>query len=263
MKKLAFLPLLLAACTTANVGAPSPAPCNPGHSILNASLWIHSAAEYDAAALAAFNGARRAVEQGLAAGEGPAAVIVDVDETVLENMAFEARMIRAGKTYDSAAWLAWINEAAARPVPGALDFVHWARERGVVTFYITNRKADEEGGTVANLRRLGFPLSDTEDRVLVRGERPEWEPRDKAARRQFVASRYRVLAVLGDDLNDFVNTQGLGDTDRDALIRDHAGRWGRDWFVIPNPVYGSWEDVVAGEGSPCEQVENKIRALGR
>jgi 5'-nucleotidase (lipoprotein e(P4) family) len=259
MKKLAFILPLLLGCATAPT-PPAAAPCNPGLAILNSSLWIQTAAEYDAAAAGAFNGARRAVELGLVQDTNrPAAVIVDVDETVLDNMEFEGRMIRSGRTYDSQEWRTWVNEAKGTAIPGALEFLQWAQRRGVTPFYITNRKADEEAGTVENLRRLGFPM--TAETVLVRGERPEWEPRDKAPRRDFVASRYRVLAVLGDDLNDFVNTQGVDAAGRDALVRSHSDRWGTTWFVIPNPVYGSWEDVVAGEGSPCEKLENKVRAL--
>lgn len=265
MKKLAILPILLfVACATAtSTPAPSPtaqAGCNPGLALVNASLWNQSAAEYDAAALSAWNGARRAIEAGLAQGDGrPAAIILDADETTLDNTEFEARMVHMGKTYDSAEWTKWINEANARAVPGSVEFLQWAASRGVTAFYITNRKADEEAGTTENLRKLGFPLKS--DSVLVRGERPEWESRDKSPRREWVASQYRVLAVAGDDLNDFVNTQGASASERDQLVAANAGKWGSTWFVIPNAIYGSWEDVITGEGSPCEKLQKKVQAL--
>jgi acid phosphatase len=76
-----------------------------------------------------------------------------------------------------------------------------------------------------------------------------------------VASRYRVVAVLGDDLNDFVNAQGKSSEERDALVRNNAHEWGTRWFILPNPIYGSWEDAIAGEGSPCEKLQRKIEAL--
>ena len=272
MRNFAFLPLfLLVSCATADVGAPQSsaapsasqkAPCNSGLALVNASLWVQSAAEYDAAAFGVFNAARRAVEAGLAENSSrPAAIIVDADETVIDNTQFEARMVHAGTTFDSAEWLRWVNEADARAVPGATDFLNWAASRGVTTFYVTNRKVVEEKGTTENFRRLGFPLSTTEDTVLVRGERPEWEPRDKSPRRNYVASRYRVLAVLGDDLNDFVNTQEASAAERDALVRANADKWGSTWFVLPNPMYGSWEDAVIGEAKGCEALEKKVEAL--
>lgn len=260
MKKLAILPILtFVACATATPSAP-PADCNPGLAIVNASLWNQSAAEYDALAISAYNGARRAVEAALEQDDSrPAAVILDADETTLDNTEFEARMVRMGKTYDSAEWAKWIVEANARAVPGSVEFLQWASSRGVTAFYITNRKADEEAGTTENLRKLGFPL--TPDSVLVRGERPEWGSRDKTPRRDWVASRYRVVAVVGDDLNDFVNTQEASAPQRDALVAANADKWGASWFVIPNPIYGSWEDVITGEGSPCEKLQRKIEAL--
>ena len=259
MRKLAILPLFLFfACASA---APQ-ADCHPGLAIVNASLWNQSAAEYDAIAIGAYNGARRAVEAALSQNDArPIAVILDADETTLDNTEFEARMVHRNMTYDSAEWKKWVNEARARAVPGAVEFLQWASSRGVTPFYITNRKADEEAPTTENLRRLGFPL--TPESVLVRGERPEFESRDKSPRRQWVASRYRVAAVVGDDLNDFVNTQGATAEQRDALIAANRALWGSQWFMIPNAMYGSWEDVIAGEGTPCEKLARKVRALER
>lgn len=267
---LALLSLLTLSCATAT--PPSAPPCNPGHTLVSSTLWVQTAAEYDALALQTFAAARRSLDAALAdpswvgAAEEtaddssqPPAIITDLDETVLDNSAFEARMIRAGMTYDSKSWDQWTAESAAVAVPGAAEFLAYAKSRGVTPFYITNRKADEHAGTLENLRRLGFPSS--EETLLVRGEREEWSGRDKAPRRDWVASQYRVLAILGDDLNDFVNTQGADAAQRDALVRQHADKWGSTWFVIPNPVYGSWEDVVAGEGSPCEKLATKVRAL--
>lgn len=257
MRKLAILPLFLF------LGCASAVPqedCRPGLAIVNASLWNQSAAEYDAVAIGAYNGARRAVEAALAQNDArPVAVILDADETTLDNTEFEARMVHRNMTYDSAEWKKWVNEGEARAVPGAVEFLQWAASRGVTPFYITNRKADEEAPTTENLRRLGFPLMP--EAVLVRGERPEFESRDKSARREWVASRYRVAAVLGDDLNDFVNTQGASAGQRDALIAANRGLWGSQWFMIPNPIYGSWEDVITGEGTPCEKLARKVRAL--
>ena len=138
MRNFAFaLAFLLAGCATTQPGAPqsAAAPCNSGLALVNASLWVQSAAEYDAAALGVFNAARRAVETGLAESGGrPAAIIVDADETVIDNTQFEARMVHAGKTFDSAEWLRWVNEAEARAVPGATEFLNWAASRGVTTF---------------------------------------------------------------------------------------------------------------------------------
>lgn len=255
-----FTFLLLSACATTPPAAP---PCNSGLSLVNASLWFQSAAEYRASAQQVYATARRQLEAALAeSSDRPAAVILDLDETALDNSAFEARMVRRGITYDHKAWLEWVNESAAGPIPGALEFLAYARSRGVTPFYITNRKTEEEPATRRNLEKLGYPLSTTEDTLLVRAERKEWESNDKAPRRDWVASRYRVLLVLGDDLNDFVFAQGKTVEERRQLVESNLPMWGTKWLILPNPMYGSWEKAVTGEGTPeCEALKKKIEAL--
>ena len=269
MRQLAALALLLlAACTSTLTPIAQPAqpvvttaPCNPGLSLVNASLWFQSAAEYDANALQTFNNARRAVDAALATtGDRPPAVILDLDETVLDNSAFEGRMVRKGITYDLEDWFRWVDESAAKSIAGAAEFLTYLQSRGVTPFYITNRLAREEAGTRLNLQRLGYPLIG-EDNLFTRGEREEWASSDKGPRREFVASRYRVLAVVGDDLNDFANAHDASIEERDAIVRRHAADWGTRWFILPNPMYGSWERAIIGSSKGCEALEKKVEAL--
>lgn len=274
MRRLAPLVLLLAACAS-TTPTPAPvvsaaAPCNPGHSILNATLYVQSSAEYRAAALQTFAAARRALDEALAdptrvgATEEtnadpsqPPAVIVDADETVLDNTAFEARMIQAGRTYDSASWKEWTAEGAATAIPGAAEFLAYANSRGVTVFYVTNRDEDERAGTFANLRRLGFPIDDAGANLLLRQD-----DSNKSPRRKQVADRYRVLLMAGDDFNDFANVRRASWQEREDLLTKMKDWWGTRWFMLPNPMYGSWEHAaIGGGGTPCEQLERKIRAL--
>ena len=126
-------------------------------------------------------------------------------------------------------------------------------------FFVTNRLKSEEEPLRATLTRLALPIND--DNVLTRGEREEWKSSDKSPRRAFVASHYRVIMLFGDDLNDFVAANGKSIADRDAIVRAHAGDWGRKWFALPNPVYGSWERTVVGNAKGCDQLKAKIEAL--
>lgn len=258
MKKIPIALLLFVACAT----RPAAPPCHPGLALVNATLWVQSSAEYRASAMQTYAAARRALDAALtAAGDKPPAIILDLDETAIQNSPFEARVVKQGKTYDAATWSQWVSESAATAVPGAAEFLNYAQSRGVTPFYITNRKAEEETATRRNLEKLGYPLDPNEDTLLVRGERPEWSAGDKSARREFVASRHRVLLVFGDDLNDFVATQGKTAEQRLALMRGNAEKWGTSWFILPNPIYGSWESVVAGSGTACEQLNRKLEAL--
>ncbi|HYH06208.1 MAG TPA: 5'-nucleotidase, lipoprotein e(P4) family [Thermoanaerobaculia bacterium] len=273
-RTLLLLPLLtltlLSCATTPPATAPlPPAPCHPGHSILNATLWVQHAAEYRAAATQTYANARRALDLALAdrdwvgASEEtandpsqPPAVVLDLDETALDNTPFEARVIRAGKTYDPATWKEWTAEGAAPAIPGAAEFLAYAKSRGVTPFYVTNRDEDERTGTYANLQRLGFPV--TPETLLLRQNNVS----DKSPRRAQVAGTHRLLLLIGDDLNDFVNAREKSQAERAQLIAGTASWWGTRWFILPNPMYGSWERALIGSGgTPCEQLQRKVDAL--
>jgi acid phosphatase len=258
---LAFITLASLACTTAAPPAAQPQ-CNPGISILNSTLWVQSAAEYEAAALQTYATARQALDRALAENAGglPPAVILDLDETALDNTPFQTRVIRKGMTYDATQWKQWTSEGIASAVPGAVEFLQYAKSRGVRPFYVSNRDLDEEPGTRRNLETLGFPLDSNVDTLLLRGKNG-WKS-DKTARREFVAQTHRVLLLLGDDLNDFADAREKSHADRAALIESTRGEWGTRWFMIPNPIYGSWERALTGgTGTPCEQMQKKLDAL--
>jgi 5'-nucleotidase (lipoprotein e(P4) family) len=267
-------PADVAPATLAASAVTEPAPCNPGLTILNAALWMQTAAEYRASALQTYAGARRALDQALSDPawtgaweemeehpEQPPAIILDLDETSLDNGGFEARAIHAGKTYDSKMWKQWTSEGIAKAVPGAAAFLEYAKSRGVTPFYITNRDKDEEPGTRRNLEQLGFPLDPAVDTLLMQGKNG-WTTSDKSPRRGFVAGSYRVLLLLGDDLNDFTTASGKTAAERDEIINRTASWWGTRWFILPNAEYGSWESAAIGSGgSPCERMQRKLDVL--
>jgi acid phosphatase len=225
---------------------------------LSAVLWVQSSAEYEAAATGIYGAATRVLELGWADSswtaateqEGdyrrlPAAVIVDVDETVLDNTPYQARLIEDGALYGPVSWGAWVAEAQAPAVPGALEFTRAAARTGVTVFYVTNRDSALEDATRANLERLGFPFAEGTDVILTRGERSQWGS-DKSTRRAHVAQSFRIVLLVGDDLNDFVAADRASVTERSALVQRYRAYWGTRWIVLPNPMYGSWERSLIG-----------------
>lgn len=285
----AIILLLFTACATGGPPRPADGPAveepaagidvaNPALPVLNATVWLQTSAEYVATARQAYLLASRSLPRAIADSgwtampaqadtEGyrrlPPAVILDVDETVLDNSPFEARLLRRGETYGPGSWGEWVREAAAGPVPGALEFAREAARRGVTVFYVTNRDHELEPPTRRNLERLGFPLGGAADRILTEGEREGWGS-DKADRRAFVADRYRVLLLVGDDLHDFTTGAHAGPAARRRLAVRNGERWGRQWIMLPNPVYGSWEEAAYGFRSglsPAERRRAKIEAL--
>ena len=257
--------LLLAGCGSGNTSLEG----------LNATLWTQQSAEYRASTEQAYRTASRMLDQALAdpawsavpeqTGDPshlPAAVIVDVDETVLDNSPYQARIIVAGREYPDG-WDAWVREAAAPPVPGALGFAQYAARKGVTVFYVTNRDAPLEEATARNLERAGFPLAADLDVLLMRGEREGWGL-DKSSRRAYVAGTHRILILAGDDLNDFISVSRASIGERDRLEADYASHWGVRWIMLPNPAYGSWERALYGfdyELSPEQKRERKRENL--
>ena len=251
----------------------------PARDNLNAVLWMQTSEEYRAVTLGTYRAAQARLgdaladtswsadpEQAARGGFGrlPTAVVLDVDETVLDNSPYQARGAFDGTAYDPATWAAWVREGRERAIPGALDYIRSAAARGIRVVYLTNRRADEEAATTARLVALGFPVADG-DAVLVRGERPEWAASDKDARRAFVTGRYRVLHYLGDNLGDFLGRENDTPAARRALTSPYDAWWGVRWFALPNPTYGSWESALTRTlpaGSPADSARAaKRRAL--
>ncbi len=264
-----FIPLLIAAVTVSGCAArtqppasTSPAPAatrSTPHENLNAVLWVQTALEYEATALQAYRLAQLQLDAALAdpswtaaleqkgdASMLPAAVVVDVDETVLDNSYYQARMIRDNTAYSEATWGPWVMEARATAIPGAREFAEYAAKKGVTIFYVTNRTANLEEATRKNLEAEGFPLAAEVDTVLTRGERQEWSASAKGPRRAHVASTHRILLLIGDDLGDFVVDAAGTPEERRTRTAAQEDWWGRRWIMLPNPTYGSWERAITG-----------------
>ncbi|QBE61675.1 HAD family acid phosphatase [Pseudoduganella lutea] len=233
--------------------------------LLASVLWMQQAPEARLATLSIYRTATGMLKQAIATPGSaaveqqdvdtaalPPAVVVDVDETMLDNSPFEAWLVRDGAPYDEAAWARWVGLRSAVAVPGALDFARAVDKAGARIFYVTNREcmAGENSGekpckakadTMANMAKLGFPRADDPQAFLLKGERPGWRT-DKTSRRQLVAATHRIVMLVGDDMRDFISpsqAHALHARDR-ALAKLAEAEIGRRWFVIPNPMYGSW-----------------------
>jgi len=247
------------------------------HDNLNALLWVQTAAEYVGLTSQAYTTAQLALDEALedptwtasieqAEMEGfddlPPGVILDVDETVLDNSAYQARLIQTGTAYSSASWAAWCAEEAAPGIPGALNYCKEASARGITVFYVTNRKAKEEAATRNNLKKLGFPLAEGADVIITRGEQPAWASSDKTPRRAFIAKNYRILQLVGDNLGDFLEAEGAPQ-ERVAAANRYADYWGMRWIVLPNPTYGNWEGALFGGDRSLSAEQQREKKVGQ
>jgi 5'-nucleotidase (lipoprotein e(P4) family) len=272
-------PAAEAPATTAHAPAPVAGPAPNDN--LNAVAWTQTALEYRLIAGQTWRGALVQLDKAIKtptwdalatedranpATGLPPAVIVDVDETMLDNSPYQARLLRDGKAYDEFTWAQWVREEAARPVPGALEFARAAAARGVTVFYVTNRAEDLTAPTVSNLRKAGFPIKD-DSQVLGLGlvvEGCESEGSEKGCRRQYVGRSHRVLLQVGDQLGDLVTVSANTPAGREQAVRPYLGWIGERWFVLPNPTYGSWEPALfnnAWSKPEGERRQNKLDSL--
>ncbi len=245
---------------------------------LNATLWMQEAVEYKAAAdgvyaLAAIRLAEALADPAWTAvpdvqsgdfGGLPPAIILDADETVLDNSAYQAWLIKTGGVFSPESWTAYANSGSAGAVPGAVAFTRAAAASGVEVFYVTNRDVITEEATARNLAALGFPLNGVGggdvDTLMTKNEQPDWTSR-KGTRRAAVAKNYRVLLLLGDNFGDFTDDYRGSPEARRAVYEAHRAHWGRDWLMLPNPAYGSWETAAFGGDYTLPEEEKRRRKI--
>ena len=205
--------------------------------------WMQNAAEYRELMYQAFNLAGMIVDRALAAakpGDKPLAVISDLDETILDNTAYDAGMVGRDQEFAEASWTQWEKAALARAMPGAADFLNGAAGHGLTVFYVTNRDVAGLEGTVKNLKALGYPFADPAH-VLVRKGTSDKQPRFDA-----VAKDFHVAVYLGDDTNDLpLGTYHKSMRERNAIVDQNKAKFGTEFVALPNPVYGDWEGALA------------------
>jgi len=230
-------------------------------------LYAQSSAEYEASNIQTYVNAKSALDRALndlswtAAIEQkknfrnkPPAIILDIDETVLNNVPFQARSIINGQSYP-VGWLEWMLEESSDAVAGVSEFLEYAQSKGVKIFYVTNRIAVAEDATRNNIKRLGLPLDVDRDVLLMKDENG-WTS-DKVSRRELIAKDYRILLLIGDQLGDFLP---LDETTLELDLRKNLAdtykhMWGSKWFMITNPMYGRWEASIYNNEYPDTEDE--------
>lgn len=259
--------LLLSACASAPAPeAPEPA-YDPAKDM--GLQWVKRAAEYRAittqvyrnatAALPAFidDKSWSAMPEQTDAEALPPAVILDVDETVVSNVDFQLTFERPFANHKLNTWSSSFN---ARPIDGVRDFVVAARTLGVTVFFVTNRPCEvivgnsdpcpQKTTTVDDIREVGIDVEP--EYVMLSGERPGWD-REKLVRRKLIARTHRVIMLIGDDYGDFVPcarkkvvapcSEPATEASRAKALETYDKYWGSGWYILPNPMHGSWTSV--------------------
>ena len=208
--------------------------------LLAATLYHQRAAEMKALYYQAYNIARCRLDEKLKETENPAslAIVLDIDETVLDNSPYEAKTILENISYPEG-WDEWMDLANADALPGAVDFLSYADKKGVGIFYITNRKEKYRGQTMQNLLEKGFPQA-INGHLLLRTEGS-----GKGKRRNLVSENHEIFLLLGDNLSDFdmiFDKKSSGE--REAAVKKLRDEFGKKFIILPNAMYGDWLSAI-------------------
>lgn len=210
---------------------------NQDHLIMS-TLWFQHSAEMRASFYQAFNLAEIMLKkhlEGIPANARPA-IVIDIDETVLDNSPFQGQVILDAKPYSQAFWEEWTSQSLAETLPGALDFLNLAKEKGVEVFYVTNRKESERQATLKNLFEQGLPFA--EDKYLIL----RTDEGSKESRRKKIAETHSILLLIGDNLNDLAEVfENRNENNGFGAVDEFKEEFGNRFIILPNPMYGEWE----------------------
>ena len=261
------LPLLLVCAGIHGCGTTAGVSSTPVHDNTDAVVWLQTSAEYAAVSTGIYTTATARLRE-IASSEGDRvpgmAIVMDIDETVLDNSRYQGQLVLDDAAYDSNNWDAWVALRAAEAVPGAVDFIRTSQSLGFHVVFITNRPCRARPAAVedcpqaedtrVNLEDIGVDTRSTT--LWLMGDRPSERCRallseaeqvdgtwssDKTSRRECLRLDYDIAMLFGDQLGDFTeaNDSPKGASGR-AMSALYAEFWGKAWFMLPNPTYGGW-----------------------
>ena len=233
-----------------------------------AILWMQKAAEYRALAYQAFNLARWQLDADLdkknskklpkSERKKPRAIMVDIDETVLDNSPANAYLVKNRLPFNLPDWYAWGEMRKAKPIPGAVEFQNYAESKGVHFFFVSNRDEVQKQATIDNLKSVGFTNVSAEN-VMLRDKDSSKEPR-----REQILAKYRVVFFMGDNLDDHsVVFEKKSIADRFVEVDKAKDLFGKKYIMLPNAMYGTWESAIYKYGrlTESEKAQKRVDAL--
>jgi 5'-nucleotidase (lipoprotein e(P4) family) len=218
-----------------------PRPQNASPQLGDGIQWFRSAAEYRAITISTYRAAGEAVTNAVKGKPRDSwAVVLDADETVLDNSVFQRDLARGSAPFSEELWATFVHQRSSVPVPGAKAFLDRVKDLGGRIAIVTNRFAILCDDTKENFKTQSLPF----DVILCRVDTGDKNPRfaSVANGSAFEDRKPReVVAFVGDNIQDFpALKQSLRDEPESAF-----DAFGKRFFVLPNPMYGSWQQVPA------------------
>ncbi len=254
---------VLFTCSSIATAQSNPPPADRGY-VEGAILWQQTSGEKRALSYQAFALARMMLDRDLRNHRirQRRAIIVDLDETILDSSHYQAWLLKERNNYPQGL-TEFIDRAEAAALPGSAEFLRYAASRGVRVFYVTNRIPIEKEGTARNLKKLGFPQVDDQSLLTSPGPRSA----SKEPRRNAVAAKYRIVLLMGDDLNDFAKVFEDSKTVKSRIAASDRlkSEFGKRFIVLPNAMYGNWEQAIyeynkLSEAEKAEKRKNQLKS---
>lgn len=257
---IAVLSASLAACSgTSEKNIPKEEKTKLTDQQLMADLWFQTAGETKALYYQGYNIGRLKLDTALAKGTNKkTAIILDLDETVLDNSPYQAMTVKEGKTYPYK-WDEWIDKAESEALPGAIDFLKYAESKGVDIYYISDRRINQLDATIKNLEHVDAPQA-TKEHVLLKDP----QEKGKEKRREIVSQKNDIVLLFGDNLSDFTDFDHKSVKERNNMVDETKEQFGDKYIIFPNPMYGNWESALYdynSDKSDQEKIEIRQKNL--
>lgn len=207
-----------------------------------ATLWQQDSAEVKALRLQAYQQARENVDQLIGSKEIPSnpAVVLDIDETVLDNIPAGAYQITSNKGYNHKDFTEWTGKAECEEVEGASDFINYAQSKGIEIFFVSNRSQEEMGATIENLKKVNINVP--EENILLKEDSS-----NKQKRFDKIKENYNIIMYIGDNAGDFGGEYSKkSNEERSQIVMDNKDSMGVKYIALPNPTYGDFEGAMYG-----------------
>ncbi len=226
--------------------------------MLLSTAWYQKAAERKALYYQAYNIAKMRIDQ-IASEKHPKqpAVVLDIDETVLDNSPYQGWCIENDSTFSKISWDRWVRKVQAGALTGAKEFTQYAKENGVEVIYISNRNISQLEATLKNLQEKGFPNARNKFVFL------KDSTSDKTYRRDKVKEKYKIALLVGDNLGDFDHLyDNRANQNAHKVLEEQKDLFGKKFIVLPNPMYGKWERPFQKmEGDYVENLKKSLESF--
>ena len=188
--------------------------------------WVTNASEYKILCEQIYKNAWQNLSETLKKATSQSAIIMDLDETVLDNSMYQVENFNKGQTFNMESWAAWVNREEAKLIPGVKEYIELVRDLGIQLIFISNRMDERLEATKQNIKKLN--IYDGKDIYLLRLNKED----KKDIRRNEVFNGtnrmvgygpFDVILYIGDAMGDFPEDNNNSNK-----------------YILPNPMYGKW-----------------------